>query len=393
MKAQQAIVTTLAAAGAVLALCPSAYFNVAPNIELAATDHSMRGMVAVQIFCVIFLAVLPFPAVRQLFSRKGHTAMVVALVAFNAMVAFQTANHRHEADTGESNKAITQSKTITANLTELRQKRTDLGTFEPAKKEQAAALQKALDEAIREKRNCSRWTCEAKEAAVTTAQNNLNDMQARVTKTDEAAVLDGQIKFWEAKKLELGYVPEHADQSSARLASLIPGASEEGVAKYWMLSVALMIEILNRFGPVSMFAFIMGGLGGHKPGESRAVVEHKPAPVPSIALPAVPRVEAAPVATVIEADEDKPAPLPPSPRKRTTTRKPERKAAQATNNGAGATVIPFSKKPSHSDVMALIADGKTQKEIAAIFECSDRTIRNILSGNRMAEKAEKYSIC
>jgi len=35
MKAQPTIVI-MAAAGAVLALCPSAYFNVAPNIERAA---------------------------------------------------------------------------------------------------------------------------------------------------------------------------------------------------------------------------------------------------------------------------------------------------------------------------------------------------------------------
>jgi hypothetical protein len=195
---------------------------------------------------------------------------------------------------------------------------------------------------------------------------------------------------------------------------MIPFASEKGVAKGWMLFQAFMIEILNRFGPVCMFWFVMG-LGGYRPeehrepekGEGRPVVEHKPVPAPSIELPAVPDVEKlgrsflnlgtsveaapAPVAAAfpeIEADEDPaPLPLPPSPRKRM---KPRKQKPRLGTNGPGAVVILFKKRPTQGEVLALVASGKTQKEIASIFDCTDRTIRNILSGKREAENTISF---
>jgi hypothetical protein len=190
---------------AVFALGPSAYYNVAPNIERAVTDASMRGAVAVQIFCVVFLAIMPF--VAYLFSRRGHTWMTIALVVFNAMVAFQTANHRNAADTGGNNTTIARAKLIDDKLKgDLRPKRIALGNFEPAKKDQADALQGKLDEAKRDKRYCKSY-CETKVQAVTTAQNNLDAMLARVTKTEDAAKLDAQIAEWEAKLLDLVMYP------------------------------------------------------------------------------------------------------------------------------------------------------------------------------------------
>jgi hypothetical protein len=405
MKAQHAILTTLAAVGAVLALCPSAYYNVAPNIERAAGDASMLGQVAVQIFCVIFLAVLPF--VPYLFSRKGHTAMSVALVLFNAMVAFQTASHRHAADTGAINTAMTQAGAIDAKLNELRPKRLALGSFETAQKEQAGALQGKLDDATRDKRNCKRH-CEEKNQAVTNAQNELDAMLARVTKTEEAKDLDAQIRTLEAQRLALGYVPESADQSSAQIASLIPFVSAEDVAKGWMLFQAFMIEILNRFGPVTMFWFIMG-LGGYKPeeqrepGRNREIVRPKeePAPVPSIELPAVPQVpacvavaepspsiappeEPAPAALVDELAADEPAPLPPPPSRRkhaVSKRKPQ---VRPVNSGPSATVIPF-RKDIASEVHAMLADGKSAREVADILGVTDRHVRRIRSAQMSAD--------
>jgi hypothetical protein len=90
----------------------------------------------------------------------------------------------------------------------------------------------------------------------------------------------------------------------------------------------------------------------------------------------------------IEAQEPvAPDPLPPSPRKRTRP-----KAEKAAAEPRGDNIIPFSaKKPTHSDVLALMASGKTQKQIAAIFGCTDRTIRNILSGKRAAQSAISFT--
>jgi DNA-binding NarL/FixJ family response regulator len=151
-----------------------------------------------------------------------------------------------------------------------------------------------------------------------------------------------------------------------------------------MLFQAFMIEILNRFAPATMFFFIMGLASDE--GEGRAVVEHKPASVPSIALPTVPHLSveaaAASIATVIEAD--KPAPLPPSPRKRLATRqKPERKRAESRPDN----VIPFSKRATQGEVLTLLSGGKTQREVAALLEISERTVRRIVAASKTGQVA------
>ena len=147
------------------------------------------------------------------------------------------------------------------------------------------------------------------------------------------------------------------------------------------LLIALLIELGNRFGPEAIFKFIFFAAGFPLvlPLQFKGDAEERFAPVPSIPLPAVPHVpvvEPAPVATVIEPDDEKPAPLPPSPRKRTARRKPS-----VTHSGPGAKVIPF-KKSTQDEVLALVAAGKTRREVADILGITDRHVRRIMSASK-----------
>jgi DNA-binding NarL/FixJ family response regulator len=105
-------------------------------------------------------------------------------------------------------------------------------------------------------------------------------------------------------------------------------------------------------------------------------------PSPSIALAAEP----APAALVAElaADQDKPAPpLPPSPRKRIVNkRKP-----QATNSGPGAIVLPFTKKPSKAEVLTLLSNGKTQRQVAEHLGIGLRTVGRIVAASKTSQMA------
>ena len=232
------------------------------------------------------------------------------------------------------------------------------------------------------------------------ATRTLCDQIAKAQAKKAAALKRDEIdaKLAEVDKETVFGGPSSADpyaESLARFLSMFGyQPTEEGkvllsASKDWGKAIGL--ELMAAFGPMGLTAlFELLLLGSHAAplpasGEGRSVVEHKPVPVLSIPLSAVPHVEApraASAAMMIEPDEDKPAPLPPStPPKHMKRRKPK-----VTNSCPGATVIPF-KKQTQGEVLALKASGKTQKEIAAIFGCTDRTIRNILSGNRRVETA------
>jgi len=108
------------------------------------------------------------------------------------------------------------------------------------------------------------------------------------------------------------------------------------------LLIALLIELGIRFGPEAIF--FAADFPLVLPLQFKDDADEKSKSLPSISLPAVPAVAepapAAQVATVIEADEDKPAPLAPPPPKRTVSkRKPERKATEP----QCCNVLPFRK--------------------------------------------------
>ena len=230
----------------------------------------------------------------------------------------------------------------------------------------------------------------------------LCDQIAKAEAKKAAALKRDEIdaKLAEVDKETAFGVPSSADpyaESLARLLSVFGfQVSDEGKAllsssKDWGKAIGL--ELMAAFGPMALTLLFEMLLVGSRPvpvtaGECRAVVGHKPAPLPSIAQPAVPHVlalEPAQVATVIEADEEKPAPLPPSPRKRTTkTRK------QAIEPRPG-NVIPFAKKPAHSEVLALMATGKTAREIADILGITDRHVRRIMSASKSGQMSAPMS--
>jgi hypothetical protein len=93
-------------------------------------------------------------------------------------------------------------------------------------------------------------------------------------------------------------------------------------------------------------------------------------------------VKAAPVALPVELPETAEAeaagqPSPPRPRRKRTA-KPRKALGVA---GQGAKVIQFRKSPSPEDIRSMLVSGRTQKEVAAIFGMSDRTLRRKLSAS------------
>ena len=52
------------------------------------------------------------------------------------------------------------------------------------------------------------------------------------------------------------------------------------------------------------------------------------------------------------------------------------------NSGPGAVVIPFAKKPTPDEVLALLSKGKTQREAAERIGISTRTVKRIVASSR-----------
>lgn len=221
-------------------------------------------------------------------------------------------------------------------------------------------------------------------------------LEAKKAAAEERARLDRELRAADDKTIFGG--PSAADpyaESLARFFSVFGyKPSEEGKtllssSKDWGKAIGL--ELMAAFGPMALMLLFEKLFGLHPalvPGSGlgHAVAEHKPAPLPSITLPAVPRVpavEPAPVATVIEPDEDKPSLFPPSPRARRRTTKMRKQSA----NARPGNVIPFGKKPTHSEVLALVASGKTQRAIAASLGIGERTVRRIVAASKTGQVA------
>ena len=52
------------------------------------------------------------------------------------------------------------------------------------------------------------------------------------------------------------------------------------------------------------------------------------------------------------------------------------------NSGPGAVVIPFAKKPTPDEVLALLSKGKTQREAAERIGISTRTVKRIVASSK-----------
>jgi hypothetical protein len=416
------------------ALLAISSYNIVPTLHRVSegNDKGALGLAAVQIAFAIFLAIIPFVPGWDAKTRRWLT---IAFMITNGWFAFEIAGHRHDNERTANNQHMTRDAELTGKQKELK----NLGDFKPADEfevtyaQNAAAVADTEKAAARKavndfkakfaecKTNCGRLRQEAtrldgeatqKDMAATTAHKEFQEISNRRNLTNQATPIKARIAELQKQILEEKSVTDTSSNSEAR--NTIEA-----------IGIAGMIECGNRFIPKGVFRFILflgASLALHFQVKAHAVAEHKPAPVPSIELPAVPQIASAeapapveleaddldpapaiPAAQVMEADAEPerpryrngmatdfsaplpPTPLPPSPRKR---RKPEQKALEPRLGN----VIPFAaKKPTHSDVLALVASGKTQKQIAAIFGCTDRTIRNILSGKRAAESAISFT--
>jgi hypothetical protein len=257
-----------------------------------------------------------------------------------------------------------------------------------------------------------RWTasghCDPDKVAQS-ATRTLCDQIAKAQAKKAAALKRDEIdaKLAEVDKETVFGAPSSADPYAESLARFLTvfgyqptaeGKALLSASKDWGKAIGL--EVMAAFGPMGLtLLFELMLLGSHPApvpvsGESRAVVEHKPAPVPAIELPAAPHVTPAeaPAATPhVEAQEPAPAalvaePLPPPspPRKRAVKRK------LGTHSGPGAVVIPFAaKKPTAADVLALLANGKTQIEAAEHFSIGLRTVQRIVASQKSTQIAPK----
>jgi hypothetical protein len=243
----------------------------------------------------------------------------------------------------------------------------DLGKFDSTSAKQVEVAQNAVKEATWATRTCGRnCDMEAKNTALSGAQNEATKLASWQTKTEDKARLDKDLKEAEDKRTALGYVPEHANKMAELIASVFSclGAEAEGVEKWLPFARSIFIEMLNRLLPGFVFLFILG-LTGY--GEAEAKAESARAPVISADTEAKPdmpgNVHQCPVST----SED-----PASPPSKRTTKKRTAKSKQ----DVSGKVIRF---PKAEDARALIAEGKTQKEAAKLLGVSDRTIPRWLS--------------
>ncbi len=210
--------------------------------------------------------------------------------------------------------------------------------------------------------------------------------------TKKAAALERvriDAQLGEVDKETLFGGPSAADpyaESLARFLSMFGFQfSEDGKAllsssKDWGRAIGL--ELMAAFGPMVLtlfFEMLLAPVPAPASGEGRALVEREPAPAPSIPLAAVPHVEAAPIATLMEPDEDQPAPLPPPPRKLIARRKPG-----VTSSGPGAVVLPF-KRREINEVLTLLSAGKTQKDVADILGIGLRTVGRIVAASKTSQ--------
>jgi hypothetical protein len=334
-----------AACGGTAMLIPAGIYNIAPNVKSAwGGNEAALALVSLQIAAVIMLATLP--------RKRGYWGVILVLIVFSMLAAFKTANHNHEDETKDKRAGIAAKAAIDGKLTDFYGKRGNYPKFTSTSQQQADAAVTTYNDAAAARKNC--WQkCEGKEKDERDARGKMEATLAQRTLTADFEKLTTDIEKNETDLRKLGYVPAHADTVDARLAELfshfwLAKVSDEAAANVQIIFFAFVVEILNRYGPTVMFAFIFGLLGD-------AGVEAKPETANAVA--------------------DDPAP-PPTERKR--TRKTE------SSDTSGNVVSLFRQRPTAEQIHALAGAGKTQKQIGAHFGYSERTIRNILQEEKRA---------
>ena len=230
--------------------------------------------------------------------------------------------------------------------------------------------------------------CHQAEDAQRTAFTHRTNVATAFQRTKDEERLDKLIRGAKEELSTLA-VPKKADPAAAKFASILGfiGFDETMVHDNWPVWLTFVAEMIAMCGPAIWILMLS------KPAVAReAAPIAAPAPaakpdtaVEDIAPPMEP--EAANVAEDAASKAQEPAPLPPSPRRRMKPRKA--KVTKVANIGPSVVVLPF-RKAAPEDVKALMASGKTQKEIAAELGCSERTIRNILNRQNAPESAVSF---
>jgi hypothetical protein len=260
MSNRKAAAQFVAVIAATCMLVPAAAYNIAPNMQVALgggdAANAAAALMAVQIGVTISIATL----------SKKYRLVILAFMLFSAWAAYKTGQHSHANETAGANTKITSEGQIAGKLKELTKARNTFQSFKPTSQETADADAKTYNDAVNARDNCAkdRW-CKskaAKDKPVSDAQKTMTTTLAQRKLTADYEKITTAIEAKEEELHGLGYVPQHADILDAQFAAMFNNhISEEQVASAQIAFVAFIIELLNRFGPMTAFGMVLLAFG------------------------------------------------------------------------------------------------------------------------------------
>lgn len=241
----------LAGVAAAAMLAPAAIYNIAPNWRTAFDGGDAAApaaaLMSIQIAAVILLAGLP----------KGRRLwLIVVLMLFNGWAAYITGQQGHTTKIGGNQEKIASRTALKEDLEKLKQR---LAWYPPTF---TKVGQDEVDVAVRaqtaaDKAAATCWkTCAEDRATARRATERAERLTAQRKQTIDFEKITDAIDADEKALRDLGYVPQHADVADGQVASFV-GISEQTAASIQIAFVALIVELINRFGPMTAYEKIL----------------------------------------------------------------------------------------------------------------------------------------
>jgi hypothetical protein len=287
-------------------------------------DASTAAIVVLQSVSVATMAAVPFAfeKARNWLIKLFCLAFGAALFSVNLFNAIEVAGHVRETITAKDSGKLASATALESRLASLRKSRSEVPQHaftSPASLSAAESAVKSAQTARDAECKYVGTVCRERETQLTAANAALAKVAADRELTERADKLDGDIRAAEKDRADLGPLPAHADATAAKVAALF-GLSEVWVHENWPTWLAVVVELLALFGPVTWVEALREPHRAPKESapavqqsKAVAVVEPAPqavqeAPLPQIPLTAVPEMTAV-------------APTPATPAKAPKTRK------------------------------------------------------------------------